>query len=1472
MGLGGQTDGRGLLRHSESGTAPGLQPRQPEHSCLMERWHCRRTGDVAARGRLSTPFTERLGSSSNQSAISRRLLWATEDSDYPRVTGGIFSISALVPPWLSAAPRSYRESWCIGGVIGRRDGLNLAGALTQIVSTVGNRPGLPQIKACVSITMFTEMKAPASRVSQVARVQEFTGAAEIGGNLATLIRVFSLFDCKREGHIQQHEFRRILDNYGIHLTDKEFQRFRNHYSPNNNSTISYELFLDKLGFGDSCNFKIAPVCTKIEVSSRGTTPPERVKQEKLRPEYLSSLGDAPLRHKKLQTLFYDKMCMNSTQVWQALQAFDSTRSGLVAQDVLRAILSSFIFPMNPHSFQKLTSHYGVSATGPVRWKHLLGHFMSPVKVEGDTNLLTKRASEPPVPEKDNFQDINPRLKEIFHLLDMKEAGWITRADLQHVLERRGETQPRTQGSEITELLSAQGQNQSGVMTSAPSGNTAPHLSPANTAEPLNKEHKTPEERQNTDCADELAVGSASWRTVEKLLLDQLCERLSSVLAALKLCDPQHTGYITQEDLKKLLSSHGIPISERHFNKLCETSSSRPGSSSKLVYYPGFLENLGVPLTYETCPSSAHTERRCTSPQSTVQSVRAQRPASSLQVSADTCNIMDIVFQRMRSRLEQRHSSLTDRIKAITHGSNGTLSETDIRKILEDSWVLLDDTNVHKFTELLGLRDGRIERSVFLEKYEAATARDGQQRSEGHGDKVEVAPPFTSAGQCLAAMKTRIKSIHGNNLSAFRLMDRKRNGVVDCRDFKELYSSLGFFCREAEYQRLLELIGLQPGGNLNYAEREQLHEVLASEARYKWADMSKVLCQYDTDGRGWIHKNCLRGLLFTYARPIRSEEFDQLWLRYDPEGRGRVPICDFLEKLGFDHEGELRPWRQKLNQAAAQQSPDRPGSSDAASLECIEHIVQENFKELSDSLAHLETGRDGTVTVEQLLSLLQTYSSSVKRKQLEIHLRRLNVTVDDNRLAYMDFLSAFDHKKSGERPPASPDAERQKESLDGLSPAVALARMQELVTASAPHLYKAFSAFDQRGTGTVKPLEFRQVLDHFCARLSDKQYRHMLTKLELDCETCTVNWKDFLNTFQSESPLISERCLSKTIERRTTTRSPTQTKTPETTKHNEENQQIQDFISGHLYEITKKLMDLKSSSSTTRLTNDQVECVWSQMPVNEQKKLQYRDFLELCFALGRTPRTEAGGPTDNVPSPSCEPRETASATKSCSPETAGAFLHRINTAPECPSRRPSSVGRPGTGSPPGSRGRGLRAGVQRCWKEIQRKCAMEDPQREGHISTTSFLKILHSLGINMTQEQLEHLTVKFDIINNGCVSYHNFLRHFLLNLRPAEAKTAYERRRLPLPIALSEGVLSRDCVEVMLRIHDVVHSSWTSIRRCFLTCDRPRTGSVSVQDFRKVLRHFSVRLSEEEFFHLSSYFDANTTGRICYNNFLWAFLH
>lgn len=102
-------------------------------------------------------------------------------------------------------------------------------------------------------------------------------------------------------------------------------------------------------------------------------------------------------------------------------------------------------------------------------------------------------------------------EECSHSLSFqKEAGWITRADLRHLLERPGGTQsrtprPRLQRSQITELLNTLDPEHSGVIqlanlerlkpsiTSAPTGNTAPPHSPANTAELLD----VPEETEDT---------------------------------------------------------------------------------------------------------------------------------------------------------------------------------------------------------------------------------------------------------------------------------------------------------------------------------------------------------------------------------------------------------------------------------------------------------------------------------------------------------------------------------------------------------------------------------------------------------------------------------------------------------------------------------------------------------------------------------------------------------------------------------------------------------------------------------------------------------------------------------------------------------------------------------------------------------------------------------------------------------------
>ncbi|XP_029902310.1 EF-hand calcium-binding domain-containing protein 6 [Myripristis murdjan] len=1108
--------------------------------------------------------------------------------------------------------------------------------------------------------------------------------------------------------------------------------------------------------------------------------------------------------------------------------------------------------------------YGVQATGQVKWRHFLGHFMSPVKEDGNMTAHTDSASEQPDPD---LQDFYPYLREIFHLLDKKAAGWITRADLRLALKvphfhlTRPKTgqhpRPRLSCFQITDLLNTLDPEHMGFIQlptlerlnpsrlSPPKDRVALLHSATATAEPLDDTEKTAEEqkasdeKQNTQRADNTSPASASWRIVESLLLDRLCEQLGSVLAALKLCDPQQTGHVKREDLRTVIVRYGLPISLTHF------------------------------------------KRQNTSPQTTEVSAGEHQPPSSAQ------SVLDDIFKRMKERLEQLRTTLAARMQVITHNSAKTYSGTDLRKMLEDCFITLDDNNFHRLTELLGFKDGRFSLSALQAKYDDFLARDSQQGVEGCDE-------ISAAEKNLADMKNRIKIILGDNMKAFRLMDKNHDGLVDCRDFKKLYFSLGYAYWGEEYQHLLNLIGLKPGRNLNYTEfcnimennghhnkrktanvQDQLHALLVSDARDKWRTMSQELCRVDAEGRSLIFKKALKYFLFTYKLPIRSDDFERLWSRYDTEGRGFVTVADFLNKLGVDEE-ELWPHKQKPTHTVTPHQADKLASSDdAASLEQIEQILLDNHKGVFEALTRLDETRNGKVKVEELLSLLQTYGCSVQRDQLIRHLRTLNVSVDGKHrlLSYLHFLSAFGHTAERcEPPPATPDGVRRIENLQDLRPALALVRMQELVTASAPNLHKAFSSFDPCGTGTVKLLHFRQVLENFCARLSDKQFRYLLNKVDLNSENYNINWKVFLDTFNSPSPLIFE-------DRAITARSAFEIKTY---LH-----KIQEVVSGRLYEITKDIMDLDRNQNGTvskddfrklcdrcfmRLTSNQFECVWNQMPVNEQGKLQYREFLKRFGAENKTTHTQPGRPTDSILSCSPEPREIVSTTKSCRPKTADAILQDCKSAPQCISRPASTPGRQGTGSPSGSVEQRLRGDVQRCWKKIQRKCNERDPHRQGEITTASFLDILQSLNISVTQEEFEHLAMKFDITRNGQVSYPMFLRHFLLNLKPAEGTQMFERRRLPLPATLAnQGVLSRECVESMLRIYEAVKLSWSSMRRSFRTFDRARTGYITIQDFMKVLCHFNVNLSSEEFFHLSSYFDASATGKISYNDFLRVFL-
>uniref|UniRef100_A0A671NX27 EF-hand domain-containing protein n=1 Tax=Sinocyclocheilus anshuiensis TaxID=1608454 RepID=A0A671NX27_9TELE len=175
---------------------------------------------------------------------------------------------------------------------------------------------------------------------------------------------------------------------------------------------------------------------------------------------------------------------------------------------------------------------------------------------------------------------------------------------------------------------------------------------------------------------------------------------------------------------------------------------------------------------------------------------------------------------------------------------------------------------------------------------------------------------------------------------------------------------------------------------------------------------------------------------------------------------------------------------------------------------------------------------------------------------------------------------------------------------------------------------------------------------------------------------------------------------------------------------------------------------------------------------------------------------------------------------------------------------------------------VRSKIQDCWRHIQRRCRQADLERTGEID---------GLHIELSPLEFEQLAVKYDIKNSGHLSYPDFLRHFVLMFSP-QVNSASHRLKLQLPrTPMSPGPLSSQCVEAMLRISRPIQLFWRQMRHKFIAFDKERTGKISLQDFRKVLRQYSLNLSEEEFFHFASFFDKNLTGRISYNDFLRIFL-
>ncbi|XP_043083506.1 EF-hand calcium-binding domain-containing protein 6 [Puntigrus tetrazona] len=1296
---------------------------------------------------------------------------------------------------------------------------------------------------------------------------------KIGGNLKNITRAFRLFDYNSDGQIQQHELRQVLEGYCFPMSQLEFHRLWSHYNVNNSDTISYKEFLEKLGVDCENYRKMAPDSIQLALNwdavSRATTRPK----SKTRIRAFSSRSRDTLD--EVHTRFLSKIKKNYSLVEKALLAFDITDSGFVSQEDLRSVLSNFLFPIDDNIFKELLNRFGVSSTEPVQWKIFLGLFKDDIAVQKD--------SVPATPDTCSIEaillnlrqrvfDNQPLLTETFLDFDKNRTGFISRDELRRALERLNLYLSDEQFTALAVFLDVE---HTDAINYQQFLNFLHHQGPFMETLKLNK--KVSEQFQILP-----STTTSTQNAVEQILKEKLSENYDMLIESITNTTQNQSDTIPLEDFRRLIRQLGLPLSECHFSKLCE-----PFLEGGSVNYKLFLKSLGVSEKIEGRLSIIEREEKA-------------REASILNLKAQA--VQDVVLRKVKDRLQRRGMSLQDYLMSKRKSMTAALTLRDFCKILDDCGILLEGPQFQMLTEFLGLNLGSISVTDFLANYEEVTIPE---KSEDRQTKDVEASTLLTAEDCLAQLKKRIKEYHGDALTAFRFMDKNRDGVVNRNDFRALFDSLMFVTQEKQYQRLLDLLGLTPGCTLNYAEFynkvhsgtktnshhhnnasrdgyldiacDQVHDYLASIAQKRPSELSKAFCHLGEDVKSIMTKNGLKQLLFKYNMPITPNEFEKLWDRYDEEGKGFVTQTVFLRKLNITSDDDSQ------SDALQQQLTERAISSTdlEVMLQNLRKWIGNDFERVSGSFVILDKNKDGHVTLTDLLSVLHRHGFRLREQQLTHLLNLLGFDSNLKELPYLDFLKhlAGPPVSSGSavEPLQGPTvfSPEPVEDTEELSPEKTIQRVKELVTASSDTFYKAFSAFDKTGDGMIPQTEFRQVLDHFCMRLSDAQFRKLLSELRINGEEeIMVDWKEFLQVFNLHNQETADEWLKKIHKMRF----PNQ---PRTLVISDILKRVQEVVTGRIYTITKEMVDLDYANINTisktdfkticdrhfmRLTDEQFQDLWKMLPVNGFGNLEYREFLKKFSGeqqgLEKAAKSLPGSARATLERPISLRR----------PKTAPCAFRRSASSVSEQLQRPSTASRR---SAPLMNCEDVemkvRSKIQDCWRHIQRRCRQEDPERTGEIDVDVFLDILQGLHIELGPLEFEQLALKYDIKNSGRLSYPDFLRHFVLMFSP-QINTTSHRLKLQLPrTPMSPGPLSGQGAEAMLRISRPIQLFWRQMRHKFIAFDKERSGKISIQDFRKVLRQYSVNLSEEEFFHFTSFFDKNLTGWISYNDFLRIFL-
>ncbi|XP_077193928.1 EF-hand calcium-binding domain-containing protein 6 isoform X2 [Paroedura picta] len=1314
---------------------------------------------------------------------------------------------------------------------------------------------------------------------------------KLSKKLKHFIKTCRLFDYNQNGQIQRHELRRILEVNCFKMTDCEYDKLWNRYCVCRTNTLNYKEFLQYLGI--NLDKKKKRIMAKDSVQNQNNSPENGKSRSKLHAPTTSEYNLTKIHLDGIAKDFREKMCAVYQDLVKAFRAFDVGRSGFVSLEYLKSVLNTFIFPIRADVFQELMNRFGIKLSKSMAWERFLDKFQDPITFHcrqaspTRKHLRSRKLNEAFASDRillklhGHIQDAYSSLKKAFLMLDRNQDGKIAKNELRRILDC---IMFQISDDDFEELIKIVDPEHTGQLSYNNFLNLFEDQDSITDSKWFNGTRKT---KKHSDVLE-------AWNIAEDVLTEQIKGYWNEFDKALQACDPRNTGVISRNNFRKVLQIYCPSLTDDHFIALYQRYQD---DTTEGVLYRMLLHSLGVAdlpkelIAIVNSPSSHGSQQR------------EEKRIKQIEDYAYKCTknrTVDEVMERLRDGILQRETNLRDCFLCYTKQAGGKLSKTDFRKLLEDICMPVEDDQFNLLIEKIGFPNGGLSYLDFVAIFE-----DSRLGGLGHATQVNTSKcPFASAEECLNRLSDKMAEEYGDPYIAFRKIDRNHDGIVNMLDFRCLLDSLLITLTDEEYAHLLGILGMNMTSTLNYPEFlhlfqdhatkdirpwlapsykskqiaadadlacEQAHYYLCIKAQSRWNDLATFFHEYDSDGNNIVLKKDLKDVLYRCGIPINPKEFEKLWARYDVNGKGYLTHQEFLQKLGV----QRTPPSTGLNRQCTEDNcvpfmhHYKKVERNATDINEIVTKIQEKYQNCSQdfhkALLQQDKNKEGYITVDNLHKMLENFNCCLDYQQYSELLYRLGISIQNNKLSYFDFLRSIGNRGAFRRkkrilPPVPPISFMQ------LSIDEAMMKIKQIVTDSSDFLYKAFSAFDKENTGAISAQDFRQVLHHFCFTLSEKQFNHLLRLQRLHGEH-SVDWKYFLQKFNFLSETERERMKCACWE----------------LTNQQVLDRIREVVSARFQAIEQDFKNADSAKANLvskedfrsichrwfmLLTDQQFESLWNTVPLGLNGKLKYPAFLrKYSVEASEMPDTPSANHFEGADMPAT-PAEPTSPLPS-RPKTA--------SSPTSPNKI-SDANRPYTAAvqtPPLLNCKPIenkiQKRVQHCWKDMLKECREKDVDRVGEIPTEDFLTIAEKFHLNLTKEESKQLVTKYDFQSSGKFAYCDFLQSCVLLFKQQDSsplqRTVIQNPQIPK----SFGPQTPTFFNAMMRIQPQILYCWRPMRRTFKTYDTSGNGLLSIQDFRQVLRKYSINLSEEEFFHILEYYDKALTSKISYNEFLRAFL-